>query len=311
MQILILGAEGFLGKNLTIFFKKKNNFDIISLSRKQLNVNNSNALKETLKSYNPNYVFNCASFVGGIEFGNKFPVELLEKNILRDINLYKSVLKNSKKSIIINPISNCIYPKKYKTYTEKNIWNGEMDDSVKFYGHARKTLITISEAYRKKYNIFSYNPIFSNMYGPYDHFEEFRSHALGALIMKAVNFKLFGGKINVWGDGSAKREWLYVNDACKAFYKIMSKKPKETLFNVGSNYSISIKNLIFIITDILDIDKKNILFDKSKPTGVKDKKVDNTKGNQLLDWCPSSLNLRKNIKYTIDWYYKMKVNSIK
>ena len=74
------------------------------------------------------------------------------------------------------------------------------------------------------------------MYGPYDHFEEFRSHALGALIMKAVNFKLFGGKINVWGDGSAKREWLYVKDHCKILLRLFQKGRLGENYNIGSGF---------------------------------------------------------------------------
>ena len=145
------------------------------------------------------------------------------------------------------------------------------------------------------------NLVLSNMYGPGDHFEESRSHALGALIMKfARAIAAKEDHVIVWGSGSPIREWLYVDDAVQAILLAMNISAEMEIINVGIGQGISITDLAKKISDIY-VFKGRILFDTSKPDGAPHKTVDGTRGSQILGWKPE-IDLDVGIKRTIEWY---------
>ena len=302
MSILVIGSKGFLGKNLVNYFDKKN-INYLEINKSKLNLLNYKSCEDFFFNKSFKFIVNCAAYVGGIAFVQKNPASIISHNLEMSLNLYKSISTMKTKPIIINPISNCVYPSHYSTYYEKNLWNGRPHSSVLEYAESRRATITIGNSYLRQYKIKSYFPIFSNMYGPYDHFDEIRSHALGAIIYKAINAKNNNLKnITIWGDGSPKREWLYVEDACESIFRIIKSKPKENLFNVGYNSAISIKKLTDLIVKAVKF-KGNIKFDKSKPNGAKCKKVDYSLCKISLSWHPKN-NLKNNLEKTIEWYLK-------
>ena len=115
--------------------------------------------------------------------------------------------------MLINPISNCAYPGDLSFYEEESFWNGKPHESVFDYALTRRLIVALGNSYYKEYGFSSTNVVLSNMYGPGDHFDEERSHALGALINKIYNAKKNNlNSIEIWGSGDPIREWLYVKD---------------------------------------------------------------------------------------------------
>ena len=171
-NLLILGSNGFLGKNVFELVKHDKRFNIFDLKGKEdLDLTKDDLLDNYLKNKNIDYIINCAAFVGGIAYGYDYPAELIRKNTIMASNIYHSSYLNDIK-LLINPISNCAYPEDQNLYLEENFWQGKPHDSVFEYGFSKKMLVALGNAYFKEYKLSSANIVLSNMYGPFDHFEE-------------------------------------------------------------------------------------------------------------------------------------------
>ena len=186
-MILVLGATGFLGKRVCGKLESSGKEFVRSSKSLGTDLRDYN---QTLKLFNevkPDVILNCASYVGGIQFGFKHP-ELFSNNLRMNVNILEAVKETGIKRIV-NPISNCVYPAAATLFKDDEIWDGPMHDSVMVYGFVRKAFWIGSWASHKQFALDVVNLVLSNMYGPGDHFEEERSHALGALIMKFVRAK--------------------------------------------------------------------------------------------------------------------------
>ena len=302
MKILVIGTNGFLGGwvkkliNLEI-----QNFDFFEIPGKDVcDITNYSSIDGIIKEVSPEIVINCAAFVGGISYGYKYPVEMLSKNSEMAINVYKASENNQVKKLI-NPISNCVYPAKFTTYKEKDIFNGPPDESVFNYALSKRLFVKLGQSYFDQYNFSSVNVVLSNMYGPNDHFDIERSHALGALVKKICDAKINNLKtVEIWGTGKPMREWLYVEDGAKSLIKSINISDGHHLFNVGVEKVISIKELAEIIK--LEVGwEGEFNYNQSKPDGVLEKKVDGSKGKEILQW-EVSTELTTGIRNTVDWY---------
>lgn len=173
------------------------------------------------------------------------------------------------------------------------------------YGFVRKAFWVGSWAYIKQYHMDIINLVFSNMYGPEDHFEEKRSHALGALIMKFVEAREKGEPfVDVWGSGTPVREWLHVDDASEAMVRAMDIAPHIDPINIGVASGISIIDMAKMIKKYIGYEGR-IKLDPSKPDGALYKTVDGSKGRTLFNWMPEK-DFEEGVKETIDWYIEHK-----
>ena len=300
-NILVLGANGFLGKNIVNSLKNSNKENLHILSGKHdLDLTNYKELDHYLSNKNIDSIINCSAFVGGISYGYEYPAELLDINTTMANNLFKASHKNNVR-LLVNPISNCAYPGTQSLYQEENFWDGPPHESVLEYGLSKRHYVSLGYAYFKQYNFCSANIVLSNMYGPFDHFEEKRSHALGALLKKIYEAKKNNTEyIQIWGSGKPIREWLYVEDAATALIKSLELKNGFYFFNIGVNFGVSILELAKIIAKELDWEGEFKL-DKTKPDGVAEKKVLGDLSKKYLDWTPK-VNLEDGIKKTVKWY---------
>ena len=278
-----------------------NEHELIEIRGKNdLNITNIESLNKFFLKHKPQAVINCAAFVGGISYGYKFPAKMLYENSKMALNLYQ-VSNENKVTILVNPISNCAYPGHLDTYKEDNFYDGPPHDSVYNYGMSKRTCVDLGSSFFKEYNFSSANIILSNMYGPEDHFDVERSHALGALVKKISDAKMNNENIvEIWGTGKPIREWLYVQDGANALVKSLNLKGGHHFFNVGVKKGISIIDLANIIKNQVGWEGE-FSFNLEKPDGVLEKKVDGTKGSKLLKWEPE-FELEYGIEKTINWY---------
>ncbi len=304
-KYLILGSSGFVGKNIKDYFKNLDSelYDVDFLDgSKDIDLANFDKLNEIITSIKPTKVINCSSFVGGIAYGYKYPAKILHLNSQMILNIYKSCQINEV-SMLVNPISNCAYPGNLNYYQEDEFWNGKPHDSVFNYAMTRRLIVALGESYYKEFGFSSANVVLSNMYGPNDHFDEERSHALGALINKIyIAKKEKKSSIEIWGTGQPIREWLYVEDGAKALIKASSLASGSYFFNIGVNKGISITDLALKIAKALDWDGE-FEYNLERPDGAKEKRVDGTLGEKLLNWKPET-SLDQGLKYTVEWYLK-------
>lgn len=299
-MILVTGASGFLGKRVCRRLAEEGRtFEPTSLSL-GLDLRDRQATIDFFNAAKPEHVLNCAAYVGGIQFGYKHPAELFHNNLHMTLNLLEaSKIAGVKR--LVNPISNCAYPGDATIFREEEFWNGPLHESVMVYGLVRKTSWVGAWAYARQYGFDTINLILSNMYGPEDHFEEERSHALGALIMKFVRAKeLDLPEVVIWGSGKPVREWLHVDDGAEAMVRALSVGPSIDPINVGVGLGISVLELAEMISEMVGY-KGKLILDPSKPDGAAHKTVDGSKGREHFGWGPTR-KLRQGVAETIKWY---------
>jgi GDP-L-fucose synthase len=299
-KIAITGATGFLGKRVVRKLRQRGYPFVPTSLRLGVDLRDYDQAAAFFQREKPDIVLNCAAFVGGIQFGYKYPAELFENNLLMNVNLLRAAREAGVRRIV-NPISNCVYPAKAILFREAEIWDGPMHESVMVYGFVRKAFWMGAWANHQQYGLDTVNIVLSNMYGPEDHFEEERSHALGALIMKFVEAKRAEDpEVVVWGTGQPVREWLHVDDGAEALLRAIDIAPTTEFINVGWGYGISICQLAELIRDLVGYTGA-IYFDTSKPDGAPYKTVDGRRGEALLGWKPSIL-LQEGVAATVRWY---------
>lgn len=299
-RILVTGASGFLGKRLCRKLVARGaQFASTSLST-GVDLRNPSATVALLRSIQPTVIMHCAAYVGGIQFGYKYPAEIFASNLRIMVNLFEAAKEVGVRRLI-NPLPNCTYPAQATHFCEDQWWDGPMHESVMTYGMVRKASWVGAWAFARQFNLDTINLIFSNMYGPEDHFEEERSHALGALIRKFVWAKQRREpQVVVWGTGKPVREWLHVDDAAEAMLRAAEIPPMLEPVNIGVGKGISVLDLARLIKEYVGY-QGEIVVDATKPDGAAHKTVNGSQGERLLGWRPQ-IKLRSGVRQTVDWY---------
>lgn len=299
-MILVTGATGFLGRRVC------RNLDARGLRYRATALRHGVDLRDRASTFalfrevQPEYVLNCAAFVGGIQFGYKHAAELFANNLPMTINLLEAAREFGVKRLV-NPISNCAYPGAASVFREDEFWNGPLHESVLVYGFVRKASWVGSWAFARQYGVDALNLILSNMYGPEDHFEEERSHALGALVMKIVRAKREGRpQVIVWGSGKPVREWLHVDDGAEAMVRGMGVAASGDPINIGVQKGISVIDLATMIKEYAGYEGELVL-DPTKPDGAPHKTVDGSRGETHFGWAPR-IPFREGVRDTVRWY---------
>jgi GDP-L-fucose synthase len=299
-SILVTGATGFVGKRICRLLDARGlAYERTSLSL-GVDLRDKRQALDLFARVRPEKVLHCAGFHGGIMFGRTYPADIFANNMPMIANLFEAAREQGVERIV-NPISNCIYPKALELFQENRVWDGPMEENVEVYAMMRKSAWIGAKAYAKQYGLETINLVISNMYGPEDHFEEQRSHALGALVMKFVAAKRAGSpSVVVWGTGKAVREWIYVDDGAEAMIRALACEATSDLINVGIAEGVSVIELATRIKQIVGYEGE-IMLDLSKPDGAPHKTVDGARGRALLGWSPG-VRLEEGLKRTIDWY---------
>lgn len=300
-KIFIAGGTGFLGSHLIKKMAKENLPYVASSLSVGVDFRDIKQLEEFFKKEKPGVVVNAAAFVGGIQFGYTRPAEIFFNNILIGANLIECARIFST-NLFINIIPNCTYPGAAdKPFKEHEWWDGPLHESVLSYGAARKASWVNAWAYHKQYGMKFVNLIMANMYGPGDHVDEVRAHALSALVKKIITAKKNKArKVVVWGSGKPVREWLYVEDAVEAVIRALSIEPVIEPINVGPGKGVSVRDLAHLIKKTVGYNGE-LVFDKTHPDGAPYKVFNIAKCKKLLGWVPST-DLKYGIKKTADYF---------
>jgi GDP-L-fucose synthase len=294
-KIYVAGHRGLVGSAIVNLLKKKGFSNLILKTRTQLDLKNQTQVNNFFKKYKPEIVIIAAAKVGGIYANSKFPASFIYENLMIQNNLINCCYKNGVERVIFLG-SSCIYPKYAKQpIKEDYLLNGELESTNIAYAVAKISGLVMCDSYNKQYKTDFRCLMPTNLYGPGDNYHGLNSHVIPALIKRFHNAKSNNQKsIKVWGNGEAKREFLFSEDLADAVIFIMklSKSKynkhlsiKSNHINVGSGQEYSIKKLAKLISDIIGF-KGKIEFDKSKPNGTMRKYLSN-RIMKKLGWKPS------------------------
>ncbi len=275
--ILILGTNGFVGKNVVKVLSQHSFNLLLHHGKKELDLTNDTLFTEYLLQHQPKYIINCAAKVGSLHYVSRYAADVIDENLRIILSIYKSVSHVNKNIKIIHPIANCAYPATTTTFIEDQWLNGPLHPSVMPYGSTRRMIWHIGESYYAQHGIRSYYFFVPNMYGPYDSTNPDKAHALNALISKFVKAEFEKqNTIQVWGTGIAIREWLYAEDFAKVlaiFLNNIENLPISEPINIGQNFGLSIRDLVYIINKHFNY-KFEIKWDDSMPDGAPRKVMD-------------------------------------
>jgi len=298
-KVLVTGGNGFLGKHIVNDLKKLNPKEIITFSSKDLDLRINSNCKKVVQ--NVDIVFHLAAHVGGIGLNKEKPGELFYDNLMMGTQLlHESKEADVEKFITLGTV--CSYPKFAPIpFSENSLWDGYPEETNASYGLAKKMMIVQSESYRKQFGFKSIVLIPTNLYGPFDNFDLDTSHVIPAIIRKIYQAKKSNlDSITLWGDGSPTRDFLFVQDAARGIILAAEKYDEDYPINLGSDNEISIKNLVGLISEIMNFSGK-IQWDTSKPNGQPRRRVDNKRAEEKFGFKPE-ISFREGLRLTIDWF---------
>ena len=300
-KVYVAGHKGMLGQAL---IKKLNKYDckILTVGKSILDLRDQKKVDLWFKKKKPDYVFLLAAKVGGINANNKFTADFIYDNIMIQTNIIKSSLEYKVKKLIFLG-SSCVYPNNIKRkIKETDLMSGPLEETNKAYAIAKISGLQMIKSFKKQYGCNFISAMPCNIYGEHDSFDTYNSHVFPALIKKFIEAKFKNKKVvQLWGDGTAKREFIYAGDAADALILLMEKYNDDDTINIGANKDISIMHLARLIAKILKYDVK-LIFDQNYPNGTQRKKL-STKKIEKLGWKPK-INLDKGIKIVSRWFIK-------
>lgn len=321
-KIYIAGHKGMVGSAITRKLQSGGYENLVTRSLEELDLTRQEQVEKFFEEEKPQVVIIAAAKVGGILANNTYRAEFIYDNLMIESNIIHAAYKNKVEKLIFLG-SSCIYPKfAPQPMKEEHLLTGELEQTNEPYAIAKIAGIKLCENYYKQYGSNFYSVMPTNLYGPNDNFDLETSHVLPALIRKFHESKvsllnkggdLEGGNnsitnnsVTIWGTGTPKREFLYVEDLADAIFFLMNKIDAKDLYeqglthiNIGTGEDLSIAELADTIKNVVGLEGE-IKYDSSKPDGTPRKLMDVSRLHDL-GW-KHKTSLEEGIKKTYNWF---------
>jgi GDP-L-fucose synthase len=300
-RILVTGGAGFLGKQVVNqLITAGANPDKITIPRsRECDLRRLESCQQAVSGQD--VIVHLAAHVGGIGLNREKPAELFYDNLMMGTQLIHTAYEAGvEKFVCVGTI--CAYPKFTPVpFKEEDLWNGYPEETNAPYGVAKKALLVQLESYRLQYGFNGIYLLPVNLYGPEDNFDPRSSHVIPALIQKVHEAQKRGDKtLPAWGDGSPTREFLYSTDAALGIVMGTQFYDKADPINLGTNFEISIKDLVELICELMDFTGE-IIWQTDQPNGQPRRCLDTTKAKEAFGFT-AQVELRQGLKNTIEWY---------
>ena len=297
-RIYVAGHKGLVGSAITRYLRKKGYNNFLLRTHDELDIINQRLVFDLFKKERPDFVFLAAAKVGGIMANSTYPAQFIHSNLSIQTNIIHACYKyNVKKLLFLG--SSCIYPRLApQPIIEDALLTGKLEPTNQWYAIAKISGILMCQAYNQEYNSNFISVMPTNLYGPFDNYDLYNSHVLPALIRKIHEAKVNKVKqVEIWGTGTARREFLYVDDLAEACVFLMNNYDNSEIINIGTGKDVTIKELAYIIKDIVGYEG-SFYFDTIKPDGMPRKLLNVEKINKF-GW-----NAKTDIKKGIELTYK-------
>jgi len=299
-KVFVAGNRGLVGSAVVRNLIAKGYKNIYSAPRTHFDLRDQNDVEKYFEINRPEYVILAAAKVGGIKSNIDHPVQFIRDNLQIQTNVIDASYRYGVKKLLFLG-SSCIYPKlATQPISEDQLMTGPLEPTNDNYAIAKIAGIKMCQAYYTQYGFNAISVMPTNLYGPNDSFVLDNGHVLPALIRRFHEAKESNSPfIKCWGDGSAMREFLHVDDLAEACYRCMISYDSPEILNIGTGEDITIKELTELISNIIGYDGK-IEWDVSKPNGTP-RKVLSVDKIKSIGWSPK-IGIREGIQKTYQWY---------
>jgi GDP-L-fucose synthase len=300
-RVMVTGGAGFLGRAVVERLKAAGARDVFVPRSRQYDLRTREGVADALHDAHANVVIHLAAVVGGIGANRENPGRFFYENAIMGIELMEQArLVGVSKYVQIGTV--CSYPKIVPVpFQEGDFWNGYPEETNASYGLAKKMLLVQGQAYRQQYDFDVIYLIPVNLYGPGDNFDPASSHVIPALIRKCVDARERGADhIEVWGTGSASREFLYVDDAAEGIVLAAERYDGVEPINLGVGREIKIRDVVRVIVNLTGF-RGDIVWDPSKPDGQPRRALDTSRARERFGFVAST-SFEDGLRRTIDWY---------
>jgi len=307
-KILVLGHRGLVGSAIVRNLLFKGYMNLVMIPKKECDLRNMEAVNNLFNTHKPEYVFLAAAKVGGILGNKNHKSEMIYDNLMIQNNVIDAAYRNGVKKFMFLG-SSCIYPKHAKVpIKEDQLLTGPLEPTNDSYAIAKIAGIKMCQSYREQYGFNAISLMPCNLYGINDNFDLDNCHVLPALIRKLDAGKYdidhdlggpFQNPVELWGDGSPMREFLFSDDLAEACYVCMEKYDDAEHINVGTGEDVTIKELAETIANVVGFNG-GFRWDTSKPNGTF-RKVLNIDKIKSLGWQPK-VSLKEGLERTYEWY---------
>ena len=299
-KIFVAGDRGMVGSAIKrALINLDENITIVTTPRSETDLQDNRAVKQFFEENRPDVVVLAAAKVGGILANSEYPVSFLKDNLEIQNNVISNAHEHNVEKLLFLG-SSCIYPKfADQPIQERSLLTGSLEETNEWYAIAKIAGIKLCQAYRKQFGRDFISAMPTNLYGFNDNFDLQTSHVLPALIRKMHEAKIANNKIEVWGTGKPKREFLHVDDLANACIFLLKNYSDINHINIGVGEDLSIAELVNIISDVVGFNNE-IYFNDDYPDGTPRKLLDVSK-LKSMGWKPN-ISLKDGIKSTYEWY---------
>ncbi len=299
MKVFIAGSSGLVGSALVRKFNKISKYEVLTSKSTDLDLRNPDAVLDFFAEQKPTVVIDAAAKVGGIHANATYPVEFLIENTQIQNNLLSAAhMFSCEKFVFLS--SSCVYPKDCpQPIKESYLLTGPLEITNQAYAIAKIAGMKLVESYRNQYQKQWISAMPTNLFGPKDNFSKDSSHVLPAMIRKFHDAKSTNEVVQLWGDGTAKREFLHVDDLAEAIDFLIENYNSDEAINIGAGKDISVLELANLVSEIVGYEGL-IKWDTSRPNGTPRKLLDTSKINSL-GWSPK-ISLIEGVTRTYEWF---------
>jgi len=300
-RVLVTGGSGFLGSAVVKRLHAAGAASVFVPRSSEYDLRTSQAVNRVLTDSRPNLVIHLAAVVGGIGANRANPGRFFYENAVMGIELMEqSRLAGVEKFVGVGTV--CEYPKFTPVpFREDDLWNGYPEETNAPYGLAKKMLLVQGQAYRQQYGFNAIHLLPVNLYGPGDNFDPASSHVIPALIRKCLEARDRGDEyVEVWGTGSASREFLYVDDAAEGIVLAAERYDGAEPVNIGVGAEISIRDLVGLIARLAGF-RGEVRWDASKPDGQPRRALDVSRARERFGFAAAT-SFEVGLRRTVDWY---------